>query len=779
MERKPPKRPRVAWEESGAPRERKPPRQPYEVTEVQPLRADADWLPVYAVEKEAVDCIEAYVKRKEKDLVQKMQFLNCICLLCSSAIRKGLTVSLDIFSFLNDLPEHIEVLLCEEPREQLTTALRYHCMNAIAALSEAMALSESGILHLLNVCFNVIFYLLPTRVLNICLYNHTLSAMDNMLQIVLGSHPTSSVNKQLQSIFELLLSFTYSGIKYVRERAMERIWKLCGFTASSFRQQLLGKLLDPPQTTGIVLKTLEKTTADCSAEDKEYARIILDLVLKDPDTWLTDVPEILGFWRKMKRNSTSVQAIFLSVLDVLAGRFPRDVLTSVLTQLPHTDQSTTLEVWKMVLTLPESSERILNELYSILQDKELCRIATAESGLLQLTVPEILGSIHRSLERNSKSLQKTLFSLLDVLTIQFPKDVLRSVLTDLPQTDSTTLDMWSSVLPVLKTSEHILDELSNVLQDQRLCEIFNVTTAELGLLRLTVIQPTEENMQQLCQPARLQRLLKIESLPLLWLVLTGLVLLSERPETAGVIRALFPEVMETLRFASTPITLKVLNIFRNVMRNLGKRQASPVALQLAEKILPLFNHVSSEVREGSIRLFKDMMEAVVWCKKRNMKKAVRRGLLPLLFQMSDETPSVAQASGEALVACAKFLKWKELKHQAREENTVGIRMCLLQQDRRRVEGYLWQSLPYLEDSQASLRCEAVTFLGLAVQHSREQSEEMLNEICNALQPLEDDAHPAVRSLAAGTIQMLRHERQQAASARSRLAALCCWPCIAI
>ena len=35
-----------------------------------------------------------------------------------------------------------------------------------------MAISESEILHLLNVCFNVIFYLLPTRVLNICLYNH-------------------------------------------------------------------------------------------------------------------------------------------------------------------------------------------------------------------------------------------------------------------------------------------------------------------------------------------------------------------------------------------------------------------------------------------------------------------------------------------------------------------------------------------------------------------------------------------------------------------------------
>ena len=35
--------------------------------------------------------------------------------------------------------------------------------------------------------------------------------------------------------------------------------------------------------------TLEKTIADCSSEDKEYARIILDLVLKDLGTWMTEV----------------------------------------------------------------------------------------------------------------------------------------------------------------------------------------------------------------------------------------------------------------------------------------------------------------------------------------------------------------------------------------------------------------------------------------------------------------------------------------------------------
>ena len=48
------------------------------------------------------------------------------------------------------------------------------------------------------------------------------------------------------------------------------------------------------------------------------------------------------------------------------------------------------------------------------------------------------------------------------------------------------------------------------------------------------------------------------------------------------------------------------------------------------------------MREGSILLFKDVMEAVMWWQKRNMRKTVHRGLLPLLFQMSDETPSVAE-----------------------------------------------------------------------------------------------------------------------------------------
>ncbi len=48
------------------------------------------------------------------------------------------------------------------------------------------------------------------------------------------------------------------------------------------------------------------------------------------------------------------------------------------------------------------------------------------------------------------------------------------------------------------------------------------------------------------------------------------------------------------------------------------------------------------MRVSSIRLYRDMVQAVVWCHRRRMKGTVRRGLVPLLFRMSDENQDVAQ-----------------------------------------------------------------------------------------------------------------------------------------
>ena len=58
------------------------------------------------------------------------------------------------------------------------------------------------------------------------------------------------------------------------------------------------------------------------------------------------------------------------------------------------------------------------------------------------------------------------------------------------------------------------------------------------------------------------------------------------------IRDLLPDVLGTLWFAKMSLALMATKIFRNVMTHVGKREARPIVVELAEKLLPLFSHVS-------------------------------------------------------------------------------------------------------------------------------------------------------------------------------------------
>ena len=61
-----------------------------------------------------------------------------------------------------------------------------------------------------------------------------------------------------------------------------------------------------------------------------------------------------------------------------------------------------------------------------------------------------------------------------------------------------------------------------------------------------------------------------------------------------------------------PIALKVLNIFRNVMTHLGKREARPIAVELAEKLLPLFNHVSQLLEAEFCGCMLSLLSLLLW-----------------------------------------------------------------------------------------------------------------------------------------------------------------------
>ncbi|XP_075302295.1 uncharacterized protein LOC142365418 [Opisthocomus hoazin] len=259
------------------------------------------------------------------------------------------------------------------------------------------------------------------------------------------------------------------------------------------------------------------------------------------------------------------------------------------------------------------------------------------------------------------------------------------------------------------------------------------------------------------------------------LFLGVLVTLSERPDTARTMKALLPHIMKMLHGGYTNMKMKVLVVVRNVMGHLNRTEASQIAVQLVEDLLPLFDHESSQLRELSISLCRILLQSVVENEEWKMKIKVRGFLVPLIFHMSDQVDSVAQASREALLAAAELLGWKKLKARVQTGQTQRIGECLLARDRSRADKYVCQSLRYLEAAQPSLREEAMRFIGLAERYLR--SEQHMSWLCRALKNLERDSESSICSLAAQTLHRLGSpwQRQWRTLGRN-LQVLCCCCC---
>nr|XP_038041962.1 uncharacterized protein LOC113842005 isoform X1 [Anas platyrhynchos] len=147
-----------------------------------------------------------------------------------------------------------------------------------------------------------------------------------------------------------------------------------------------------------------------------------------------------------------------------------------------------------------------------------------------------------------------------------------------------------------------------------------------------------------------------------------------------------------------------------MLRLLEGRTLSLAALELAGKLPALFGDDSSTVRLLSIRLFLDTLGFVEGSQEK-LQQVAHRSLLPLSLHLHDQDESVAEASREALLGVARFLRWRQLAHLAETLQSWKIGECLLARRSSAAEEYLAQSLPYLQSLQEPLRREAVRFTG--------------------------------------------------------------------
>ncbi|XP_031465991.1 maestro heat-like repeat family member 5 [Phasianus colchicus] len=313
-------------------------------------------------------------------------------------------------------------------------------------------------------------------------------------------------------------------------------------------------------------------------------------------------------------------------------------------------------------------------------------------------------------------------------------------------------------------------ELPGALRDPIFYHLVELLSTSFYSWEMVAMVFLVEMLERMDVSTELRRILRIfttylhrQSVGMQQLVLRGMLHLSKRRDTARVIPFFLPCIMDRLQDADSDVRAVSLQILSSLLQILDGFKPSFMALELAGKLPTLLCDESSTVRQLSIDLFFKMLSFAKGHEKKTMQQEVYRSLVLLYLHLHDEEESVIEASRNAFLAAARFLRWRRLEHLVQTAQFWQIGECLLAKRKKRAaQDYLSQSLLYLRSPQEALRREAVRFIGLLGQHLTDQQQAERQDIYDGLQGAQQDPSPFVSSLALQTLKILKEIRPRPA-----------------
>ncbi|CAM4616839.1 unnamed protein product [Lepidochelys kempii] len=325
-------------------------------------------------------------------------------------------------------------------------------------------------------------------------------------------------------------------------------------------------------------------------------------------------------------------------------------------------------------------------------------------------VSEAVTSMYHNLDSISEPLaQQQLLKALVVLGDQYSEEVVTTLLGCSLSCDSVAVEMWRVLTSHPKTAGKVLRELLDRLQERPLRQHHDISQQGAGVAPLAV----------------------------------------------GKLQHQLPVVVEQLHEADTDVISNAITVLRDILAGMDRQSASPVAVRVAEKLLPFFHDESSKLRVLSLTLFKHLLELVRGPSRRKMKEHVLRSLVPLLLLLYDERPNVSQVCWDTLRSALEFLRWSQLSALVQKKELWRGCDCLVACYKGRAETFLCQAMAFVENPQAPIREAAIRFLGLTARQLDQQSQEKLEAICNVLKGFQQDSKSSVRCLALQTMLILK------------------------
>ncbi|CAM4688116.1 unnamed protein product [Lepidochelys olivacea] len=741
--RKVPLKPILAWEETRPPRRKSPrksPQQQQELCVPQPFHADSpspgnascfmgpDWQ-----EKETLDYINAFLKGNEQEEAKKLEFLDRVITISRAAPTRHPEQNLAAFLCKALLVEKIKELIDLESVDSLTSGVRQQAMLAIMELSKVKPLLRGMELSsLLTVCFSSVFSLPPAETnqgVEAALYNNTLNTMDDLLKALVCEDEKRNL-VVLQNIVEVLLPWTASEEVHVRLRAVGRITWLTIFISGQHKFKGVEEFRVLGQLVGCL-------TLHCAEQEQEICRSAMEglhhlyafMLWQKRTTLAKQSAEYLQVFREWRAENSFWVTWFTSTSNIamMFGKYfnPSERMDFLLTAIEGMrdtsihDSVAARHMLHVILWVPSPSlER----------------------------VSEAVTSMYHNLDSISEPLgQQQLLKAPVVLGDQYSEEVVTTLLGCSLSCDSVAVEMWRVLTSHPKTAEKVLWEPLDRLQERPLRQHHDISQQEAGVAPLAVSSsPCSKGRSAVCPHHGLR---------------------------VGKLQHQLPVVVEQLNEADRDVISNAITVLRDILTGMDRQSASPMAVRVAEKLLPFFHDESSKLRVLSLTLFKHLLELVRGPSRRKMKEHVLRSLVPLLLLLHDERPNVSQVCWDTLRSALEFLRWSQLSAHVQKKELWRGCDCLVACYKGRAETFLCQTMAFLKNPQAPIREAAIRFLGLTARQLDQQSQEKLEAICNVLKGLQQDTKSSVRCLALQTMLILnafKKHRPARASLRTLL-----------
>ncbi|XP_074665951.1 uncharacterized protein LOC141916925 isoform X2 [Strix aluco] len=594
----------------------------------------------------------------------------------------------------------------------------------------------------------------------------------------------------------------------------ESTWLLASLDSSDMTT-VFDESLQPSQNTD-VLVAIEALTAD-DVHDRQMGSDIVDTAMTDPASWLTDVPEVL---RCIHTNVEQIRAeparrSLDSLLLLLTKWRPREVVRSLLVISPTCD-SAAMAMWEVMISVPWALWRVVSELLGVLQDWRLRRVFSCAADdaciyplalLVSAVIDDKQFAALYETQRYLRCPSPVMLSLVlaGLMTLSKTSETARKMLVllpdimeNLPAANSDirmkALMLFVNVIPHMKREEANiialrLTEKLPLLFDDESSRVRELSIRLFEDVMKTALGRNTKKMVKKVQGALLPLFFhtneKIESVakgpaaPVPPPPASSPLLLSWRgrwgpPQPRGRVPAA-PAPAGLENWAQTfPCSAAACgHRAHETPRTLCALSPHPCPPGLCPKT-PRVSGPAPRARDGP----RNEGGSNPGITPSPQLKAKPRGggcqvSFPGLWCHLQASAS-PQASWDTLRACAEFLGWRRLSFLAETGQTPLIGEYLITHKRNSADEYLLQSLPYMENPQASVREAAVRFIGLAARRRRILRLEKLWEICqSALQSLENDAEHSIRCLAAQTVLILTAVKQKPRSGWSLRSLWCC------